>query len=587
MAYLKRRKLIGRHLVYRYFAAESLYQTKQFEECAETLEESNPQQLRIVFTEDAEILTEIQERLKIQSACSLLLARCFLQLEKRDRAAVLLQRCLKEDPFCFEALDLLLKEHLLSLSELAQFVDTQLKFPSDAKDSQGLGEISKFLYLSKLHTEAGPPETSEGPAWSSQCKLPSENCPLLSKNLSVRLCDAQCLYYRGHYKKAYEITRRILDEESFLLDCIPLHVSLLVELERKPELFRLAHKMVDMFPDLAVSWYSVGAYYYLLGHQDGAKKFLVKMTGMRPTYGPGWLLLGHSFAAEQEHDQAINCYLKATKLLSGCHLPLMYVGVEYGMSQNLELSQKFLQQAEELAPNDPFVENELGALALKKSDHVQALRHLLKALEKVVPHFDSKGDLEKELEKPIQRLWEPILTNLGNAYLHIDTKKAVVCQWKALQLAPGDSRVMGNLGLAHLANLGLENGIDWLHRSLLIRSETVYSTLLSQAMAKMGSDNSAIRVSDSEKDRLYYFHSVPCLDKSEIFKIPAKSNSAKKHKEPGDDTGNGPAGNKDGAGESRATGDQSATDMSLNEEGSFAEGPLTRSIIEIDMESSG
>lgn len=31
---------------------------------------------------------------------------------------------------------------------------------------------------------------------------------------------------------------------------------------------------------------------------------------MLPAYGPGWIVFGHAFAAEREHDQAMNCYIK-------------------------------------------------------------------------------------------------------------------------------------------------------------------------------------------------------------------------------------------------------------------------------------
>lgn len=34
---------------------------------------------------------------------------------------------------------------------------------------------------------------------------------------------------------------------------------------RFPELFALAHNLVDLYPDLAISWYAVGCYYYVIG----------------------------------------------------------------------------------------------------------------------------------------------------------------------------------------------------------------------------------------------------------------------------------------------------------------------------------
>lgn len=31
------------------------------------------------------------------------------------------------------------------------------------------------------------------------------------------------------------------------------------------DLFSLAHKLVDLYPDLAIAWFAVGCYYYVIG----------------------------------------------------------------------------------------------------------------------------------------------------------------------------------------------------------------------------------------------------------------------------------------------------------------------------------
>lgn len=53
-------------------------------------------------------------------------------------------------------------------------------------------------------------------------------------------------------------------------------------------------------------------------------------------------------------------YFKATQLMRGCHLPLLYIGVECGLTKNYDLSQKFFYQAMSIAPLDVFVLHELG-----------------------------------------------------------------------------------------------------------------------------------------------------------------------------------------------------------------------------------
>lgn len=110
------------------------------------------------------------------------------------------------------------------------------------------------------------------------------------------------------------------------------------------ELFYLAHKLVDLQPDQAIAWFAVGCYYYLIGilyyifyfyfsvfytficiminykmigKRDQSRRYLGKATNLDNTFGPAWLAYGHSFAVENEHDQAMAAYFKASQLLKG------------------------------------------------------------------------------------------------------------------------------------------------------------------------------------------------------------------------------------------------------------------------------
>lgn len=83
------------------------------------------------------------------------------------------------------------------------------------------------------------------------------------------------------------------------------------------ELFHLAHKLVDLYPEWSVAWFAVGTYYYLVGKQDFARRYLSKATQLDRVFGPAWLAYGHSFAMENEHDQAMAAYFKACQLMKG------------------------------------------------------------------------------------------------------------------------------------------------------------------------------------------------------------------------------------------------------------------------------
>lgn len=117
---------------------------------------------------------------------------------------------------------------------------------------------------------------------------------------------------------------------------------------------------------------------------------LCKATQLDKVFGPAWLAYGHSFALENEHDQAMAAYFKASQLMEGwengslidlevktnyfhwqrCHLPLLYVGVEYGLTNNVKLAEKFFSQALDIAPKDPFVLHEMGVACFQNQEWV-------------------------------------------------------------------------------------------------------------------------------------------------------------------------------------------------------------------------
>lgn len=134
------------------------------------------------------------------------------------------------------------------------------------------------------------------------------------------------------------------------------------------DLFHLAHKLVDLYPEWVVAWFAVGCYYFMVSKHELARRYLSKATLLDPVFGPAWLAYGHSFALENEHDQAMAAYFKAFQLMKGCHLPLLYVGVEYGLTNNPKLAEQFFGQALEIAPRDPFVLHEMGVTCYQNEE---------------------------------------------------------------------------------------------------------------------------------------------------------------------------------------------------------------------------
>lgn len=121
-------------------------------------------------------------------------------------------------------------------------------------------------------------------------------------------------------------------------------------------------------------------------------------------FGPGLLMYGHSFAMEREHDQAMNSYMKAAKVMRGCHLPLLYIGLEYSMTNNHKLAEKFFQEALTVAPKDPHVLHELAVLEFRSDRLAEAERLIRTALTL----------LDEVHGAMLPTTWEPLVNNMAH-----------------------------------------------------------------------------------------------------------------------------------------------------------------------------
>jgi len=210
----------------------------------------------------------------------------------------------------------------------------------------------RFLYESLLKKYAQPAALTV-----------TDSSNLLATNVDVLTAQAERFYYNCDYHSCYNLNSQVLARDLYHPQCLPIHLSCLMELKKTNILFDIAHKLVEVYPESPISWYAVGCYYLMINKTDAARRYLNKATTLDSVFGPAWLLYGHSFAVESEHDQAMAAYFKASHLMRGCHLPLLYIGLEYGLTDNTKLAEKFFNESLLIAPKDPFVLHELGVIA--------------------------------------------------------------------------------------------------------------------------------------------------------------------------------------------------------------------------------
>jgi hypothetical protein len=62
-------------------------------------------------------------------------------------------------------------------------------------------------------------------------------------------------------------------------------------------------RLVEEYPERAISWYAVGVYYTCIRQHDAARRYFGKATTLDPSFAAGWIGFGNAFAALDESDQ--------------------------------------------------------------------------------------------------------------------------------------------------------------------------------------------------------------------------------------------------------------------------------------------
>ncbi|XP_060070640.1 cell division cycle protein 16 homolog [Ylistrum balloti] len=454
---LRTAKLDKTHSACRYLAALCHYECKEWQESLNILDMVDNNKLRS-FTAPCHSESHIDTNNKepIEHSINLLRGKIYEAMDNRNLAVECFRESLRQDVYCFEAFDLLVNHHMLSAQEERELIDS-LPFALQCPEEEV--ELVRFLYENKVKKYNKPQNQS----------LPNSLCAL-KENLDVVVNLAERHYYNCEFRDCYKITSMVLSKDPYNSQCLPLHIAVLVELKNLKELFYLAHKLVDLYPNKPVSWFAVGCYYLLIPDNiEPGRRYLSKATSMDRVYGPAWLAFGHSFATENEHDQAMAAYFTASQLMKGCHLPILYVGLEYGLTNNSKLAERFFNQALSIAPEDPFVLHEMGVIAFQNLDWMKAHRYFKEALSKV----------ECVSNQVMVEKWEPLLNNLGHTCRKLKRyEEALDYHRQAQVLSPQNPSTYSAIGYCYVLMGNNIMAVDYFDKALGIRRDDTFSTTM-------------------------------------------------------------------------------------------------------------
>ncbi|KAI5621223.1 cell division cycle protein 16-like [Silurus asotus] len=516
---LRSRKLDKLYGACQYLAARCHYAAKEYQQALDILDVEEPASKKLLdkgLKEDSGTRETTKEwemsPASISSSICLLRGKIYDAMDNRPLATSSYKEALKLDVYCFEAFDLLTSHHMLTAQEERDFLNS-LPFSQHCTEEEE--ELLHFLYENKLKKYNKP----------SEIVVP-DIVNGLQDNLDVVVSLAERHYYNCDFKMCYTLTSMVMVKDPFHANCLPVHIGTLVELSKANELFYLSHKLVDLYPNNPVSWFAVGCYYLMVGHKnEHARRYLSKATTLERTYGPAWIAYGHSFAVESEHDQAMAAYFTAAQLMKGCHLPMLYIGLEYGLTNNPKLAERFFSQALCIAPEDPFVIHEVAVVAFQNGDWKTAEKMFLDALEKI----KAIGN-EVTVDK-----WEPLLNNLGHVCRKLKKyEQALEYHRQALVLVPQHASTYSAIGYVHSLMGDFESAIDYFHTALGLKRDDTFSVTMLGHCIEMYIGDSDAYIGTDIKDKVKLIPSTTALKKilstsaeeSETQAQPVEENSA-------------------------------------------------------------
>ncbi|BFG29017.1 hypothetical protein CerSpe_152910 [Prunus speciosa] len=466
-------QIVLRDLRFRYLAAKCLEELKEWDQCILMLDDAKVDEHgNLNDTRDSNIMYLDKDgedhEINISSAICFLRGKAYEALENRVQARHWYKAAIKADPLCYEALECLIENHMLTYEEEASLLASLQFGPED-------GWLSSFYScLIKKYDKENVVEAKFRELEKEKCNSNTSDPSFfrtLKTNTDLLACKAEYYHQCGEYQKCFELTSVLLEKDPFHLKSTLVHLAAAMELGHSNELYLMACNLVKDYPQKALSWFAVGCYYYCIKKYAESHRYFSKATSLDGTFPPAWIGYGNAYAAKEEGDQAMSAYRTAARLFPGCHLPTLYIGMEYMRTNSFKLAEQFFMQAKTTCPSDPLVYNELGVVAYHLKEYNKAVWWFEKTLA--------------QIPSPLSEMWEPTVVNLAHAYRKLKMYNEAISYYeKALPLSTRSVSTYAGLAYAYHLQDNFTAAITYYHKALWLQPDDHFCTeMLSLALA--------------------------------------------------------------------------------------------------------
>ncbi|CAO3591373.1 unnamed protein product [Absidia cylindrospora] len=417
--------------------------------------------------------------IKLESIMCFARGEAYLQLKETDKAKTCFKEALTVDVKCYDALEALVRHNMLEEKAEWEFIMT---LPYEAH-CDGDADLFRDLYMLQLKRYSHSNDIAAA-------QRRTEHDYAMENSLDVMHSTAETLLSESKYEDCLKMCERIREVDGLYRKCLPTYLSCLYELRRKNDLFQVAQQLVDRLNDEAVTWHAVGTYYLCIERYAEARQYFSQASTMDPHFEAAWLGLGHAFAAERDHEHAINAYKTCSEMVSGSHLPYMYIGMQYMEQGNMELTLTHLNNSLERCENDPFLHIEFGVYYYNVERYAESLGSLKKASTLATDNRQT----------PTSPIWGEIWANMGHTHRKLQNyDRSMECYKEALSVNPQNSNVLAGIGLLYYYQADYGNATEQFNRAL--RNSTT-PDLIVGLLEKALTANATEPIDDQDRYRL-------------------------------------------------------------------------------------
>ncbi|GMM37969.1 anaphase promoting complex subunit [Saccharomycopsis crataegensis] len=484
----------------RYLNALCLTKINKWEEALDVIGEDNP------FKNDGASNIKNQDGgIKLESSMCYLRGLIYSNQNNFDKAKECYKEAVLIDVKCYEAFNELIKNNFITPNEEWELLNS-LNF----EELEDNGELIKNLYITRLNKYINPNKIQEAEA------VLDEEYNLIENN-DILISKANLLFIQCKFQQCLEVCEKVLENDEFNFQALPIYLSALHELGGKNKLFLIANRLAELYPKNCTTWLAIGIYYLSINKISDARKFFSKASLTNPNFGQAWIGFAHTFAAEGEHEQAISAYSTAARLFPGTHLPNLFLGMQYLQMNNLSLAEEYMLASYEICPSDPLLLNEIGVIYFHTNDLKKSEWFFMKA-------FNESKHLTND-----SKSWMSINSNLGHVYRKLGYyEKALKNFFEVLKLNVKDSNIYSAIGLIYLKMGKYFKSIEALHNALAISpSDPIANDLLKRALDQNASDDKSYHGKQKPNDSQFVVPKKPKPDNNKS--IAAISTPLSKH----------------------------------------------------------